>query len=63
MDPEGPCTKEGSREGFNTLKQRETKEFYSSHRFAIQMSKLDAVLGSQWGDEGKGKLVDTIGNQ
>ena len=27
------------------------------------MSKLDAVLGSQWGDEGKGKLVDTIGNQ
>lgn len=27
------------------------------------MSKIDAVLGSQWGDEGKGKLVDTIGNQ
>lgn len=27
------------------------------------MSKLDAVLGSQWGDEGKGKLVDTIGSK
>ena len=38
-------------------------EFYSFHSFANQMSKIDAVLGSQWGDEGKGKLVDTIGNQ
>ena len=26
-------------------------------------NKLDVVLGSQWGDEGKGKLVDTIGNR
>ena len=27
------------------------------------MSKIDVVMGSQWGDEGKGKLVDTIGDQ
>lgn len=27
------------------------------------MSKVDAVLGTQWGDEGKGKLVDTIGSK
>ena len=27
------------------------------------MSKLDVVMGSQWGDEGKGKLVDTIGDR
>lgn len=27
------------------------------------MSKVDVVLGTQWGDEGKGKLVDTIGDR
>lgn len=27
------------------------------------MSKVDTVLGTQWGDEGKGKLVDTIGSK
>lgn len=27
------------------------------------MSKVDVVMGSQWGDEGKGKLVDTIGDR
>ena len=26
-------------------------------------NKLDVVLGSQGGDEGQGKLVDTIGNR
>ena len=45
-------------------------KFFSStsinHFFSeqfINMSKLDVVLGSQWGDEGKGKLVDTIGDR
>ena len=27
------------------------------------MSQVDVVMGSQWGDEGKGKLVDTIGDR
>ena len=26
-------------------------------------SRMDVVMGSQWGDEGKGKLVDTIGDR
>lgn len=28
----------------------------------MSSGKVDVVLGSQWGDEGKGKLVDTVGN-
>ena len=32
-------------------------------QFLFLMSKVDVVLGSQWGDEGKGKLVDTIGSK
>lgn len=31
--------------------------------FGFKMSKVDVVMGSQWGDEGKGKLVDTIGDR
>jgi len=28
-----------------------------------QMSKVIAVIGAQWGDEGKGKIVDLLAEQ
>ena len=34
-----------------------------SKRTTMSSGKVDVVLGSQWGDEGKGKLVDTVGNK
>ena len=37
-----------------------TNSFFFAQK---SMSKIDVVMGSQWGDEGKGKLVDTIGDQ
>jgi hypothetical protein len=32
----------------------------SSGNNAVKEGRVDAVVGSQWGDEGKGKLVDII---
>ena len=29
----------------------------------MTMNKLDVVLGLQWGDEGKGKIVDVLAGQ
>ena len=28
---------------------------------ALKKSKVDLLIGAQWGDEGKGKVVDTMG--
>lgn len=35
---------------------------HPSHQFPSQnnWSKINVVLGSQWGDEGKGKIVDLL---
>ena len=46
--------------GYYTL--LDNRKFFFTFDFKT-MSKIDVVMGSQWGDEGKGKLVDTIGDQ
>ena len=40
-----------------------SSDFCYSILLTCIMSKVDVVMGSQWGDEGKGKLVDTIGDR
>ena len=36
---------------------------YVSTKAAGVTSRVTAVLGSQWGDEGKGKLADVLAKQ
>ena len=43
------------RQATGTVIQEYTKRIFSN-----MSSKLDVVLGLQWGDEGKGKIVDVL---
>lgn len=38
----------------------EMVEFFLSNRVNFEMGKNVVVLGTQWGDEGKGKIVDLL---
>jgi adenylosuccinate synthase len=39
------------------------RERARAHAQGMQRGKVDVVLGSQWGDEGKGKLVDVLASR
>ena len=39
------------------------KRIEDNHLSQKKLGKVDVVLGAQWGDEGKGKLVDILSGQ
>eukprot|EP00560_Eucampia_antarctica_P001571 CAMPEP_0197831670 /NCGR_PEP_ID=MMETSP1437-20131217/11454_1 /TAXON_ID=49252 ORGANISM="Eucampia antarctica, Strain CCMP1452" /NCGR_SAMPLE_ID=MMETSP1437 /ASSEMBLY_ACC=CAM_ASM_001096 /LENGTH=516 /DNA_ID=CAMNT_0043434689 /DNA_START=49 /DNA_END=1599 /DNA_ORIENTATION=- len=53
-------TNAGPETNIGTLKQAAAKELSGS---SSKQGGIDVVLGSQWGDEGKGKLVDILSQE
>lgn len=37
--------------------------YETSHPLNLRKSKANVVLGAQWGDEGKGKVVDMLASE